>query len=412
LREFSGLNRVVSHRSARTTKACGSRLSAAVAGEFGQRICKAPGQIRKRGTISFAPIRKHPRQEPAAGQCDGAHHLSPIARQLRRPSAPVRLFPVSHNEIQAFEPGELTTDRRVVAPHQAGQLRDAERAPHAERNQQRKQGAVENDPGLAQQDVVALRAVEEPDEIDQRTPQSFQIACILHLYAASPKFHIACMIHAYTILVIVGSTRAQRLCSQIAEWVAEIGRAAMAAQFEIVDLRDWPLPMDDEPDIPARGDYTFEHTRAWSRKISEAHGFVFVTPQYNWGYPAPLKNALDHLYKEWSGKPAIIVTYGGHRGSKCARQLRQVLKGLKMRPVATMPGFRLTHDRIKANTGTIDPSVEFGRHRRALQQALAQLATALRSKQPRSGQSLRRRFRIVQWWLMRGLRGLKYDRRE
>jgi NAD(P)H-dependent FMN reductase len=188
------------------------------------------------------------------------------------------------------------------------------------------------------------------------------------------------MIHDYKILVIVGSTRTRRLCLQIAKWVAEVGRATISGEFEVVDLKDWPLPMNDEPGIPAIGDYTFEHTRAWSEKISEAHAFVFVTPQYNWGYPAPLKNALDHLYKEWSGKPAVIVTYGGHRGDKCARQLRQVLKGLKMRPIATMPGFKLTHDRIKANTGTIDPAVEFGKQRKALQQVLAKLATALRGK--------------------------------
>lgn len=188
------------------------------------------------------------------------------------------------------------------------------------------------------------------------------------------------MIHDYRILVIIGSTRAKRLCPQIAAWVAEVGRTAIPAQFEVVDLKDWPLPMDDEPGIPALGDYTFAHTLAWSRKVSEAHAFVFVTPQYNWGYPAPLKNALDHLYKEWSGKPAMIVTYGGHAGDKCARQLRQVLKSLKMKPVATMPGFRLSHDRIKANTGTIDPATEFAKHSKALSRAFAELTAALQGK--------------------------------
>jgi NAD(P)H-dependent FMN reductase len=94
------------------------------------------------------------------------------------------------------------------------------------------------------------------------------------------------------------------------------------------------------------------------------------TPRHGARSPAPLKNALDHLYKEWSGKPAIIVTYGGHRSDKCARQLRQMLKGLKMRPISTMPGFKLTHDCIKANTGTINPAVEFGKHRNELQPAL------------------------------------------
>ena len=166
----------------------------------------------------------------------------------------------------------------------------------------------------------------------------------------------------------------------IANWVAEIGRELVDADFEVVDLRDWPLPMDAEPGVPALGTYAHEPTRAWSKKVADAKGFVFVTPQYNWGYPAPLKNALDHLYEEWAGKPAAIVTYGGHGGEKCARQLRQVLKGLNMRPIATMPAFKLAHSRIKANTGTIDPAVEFGKHRKALQQAFAELAMALRGK--------------------------------
>ena len=96
--------------------------------------------------------------------------------------------------------------------------------------------------------------------------------------------------------------------------------------------------------------------------------------------PAPLKNALDHLYKEWAGKPAVIVTYGGHAGDKCARQLRRVLKGLKMKPITTMPGFRLTRDRIKANTGAIDPATEFAKHSKALSKAFAELATALRGR--------------------------------
>jgi NAD(P)H-dependent FMN reductase len=186
------------------------------------------------------------------------------------------------------------------------------------------------------------------------------------------------MIHASKVLVIVGSTRAKRICPQIARWVTDVGRETVPAAFEIVDLKDWHLPMDDETDIPARGaGYDFDHTRAWSRKISEARGFVFVTPQYNWGYPAPLKNALDHLFKEWSGKPALIVTYGGHGGSRCAAQLRQVLQGLDMKPVKPMPGFKLPRAHIEANEGTIDPARMFAGHLKELKRAFGKLAAAL-----------------------------------
>src|ERR1700722_7931287 len=152
------------------------------------------------------------------------------------------------------------------------------------------------------------------------------------------------MIHVSPTLVIAGSMRPRRIALQIAEWVAEIGRETTKGAFELIDLRDWPLPMDDEPGIPAGGSYEHEHTRAWSRKIAAAPAFVFVTPQYNWGYPAALKNALDHLYTEWAGKPAMIVSYGGHGGEKCAAQLRQVAEGLKLRPVPTMPAITLTRD--------------------------------------------------------------------
>ena len=185
------------------------------------------------------------------------------------------------------------------------------------------------------------------------------------------------MIHQSSILVIIGSVRAQRICPLIANWVAELGRETIARDFEIVDLKDWPLPMDDEPGVPAAHDYVTERTKAWSRKISGAGAVVFVTPQYNWGYPAPLKNALDHLYKEWSGKPAMIVSYGSRGGGKCARQLRQVLRGLHMRPVAKAL-FKLDKERIKANTGDIDPAVAFARHHGELKRAFAALDRAMR----------------------------------
>lgn len=188
------------------------------------------------------------------------------------------------------------------------------------------------------------------------------------------------MIHGSGVLVIQGSLRGRRLCPAISAWVAGIGRETMSTPVEVVDLKDWPLPMDDEPGVPAVHAYASERTRAWSKKVSQAGAFVFVTPQYNWGYPAPLKNALDHLYNEWSGKPAMIVTYGGRGGGKCAKQLRQVLKGLHMRPIATMPGLRLTHERIKADTGAIDPAKELARHAATLRKAFAQLAAAQRGR--------------------------------
>jgi len=186
------------------------------------------------------------------------------------------------------------------------------------------------------------------------------------------------MIQVFKVQVIVGSVRARRLCPQIAAWVAEVGRQALAGcDFELVDLRDWPLPMDDEPEIPARGVYANPHTQAWGRKVAEADAVVFVAPQYNWGYPAPLKNAIDHLHGEWAGKPAVIVSYGSRGGGLCAGQLRQVLQGLDMRPVQTMPGLKLGRARIEANAGDIAPAEAFADQEDELLQAFAELGEAV-----------------------------------
>ncbi|KAH0835185.1 hypothetical protein AYO21_10891 [Fonsecaea monophora] len=113
-------------------------------------------------------------------------------------------------------------------------------------------------------------------------------------------------------------------------------------ELSLIDLADHPLPFFDEPGIPQRitnpQDYTHEHTRAWSRLITSYKAFVFVTPQYNWGYPANLKNAIDYLFNEWVGKPAMVVSYGGHGGTQCAGQLKQVLSGVRMKVVQKSVG--------------------------------------------------------------------------
>jgi NAD(P)H-dependent FMN reductase len=182
------------------------------------------------------------------------------------------------------------------------------------------------------------------------------------------------MIHA-NVLIVMGSIRAGRRCPQIASWVISVARAASTLQYELVDLGDWPLPMDDEPGIPALGEYLQPHTQAWSRKIAAADAVVFVTPQYNWGYPAALKNAIDHAYGEWHDKPAAIITYGGHGGSKCAAQLRQVTEAVHMRPVATMPAITLTRAMIGGEP--MDLENAFEAEANLIRQAVRELSAAL-----------------------------------
>jgi len=178
-----------------------------------------------------------------------------------------------------------------------------------------------------------------------------------------------------TVLVIMGSTRGNRRCPAIARWIMRLAGKSPGITTELVDLADWMLPMDDEPNIPATGVYVQAHTRAWSAKIAQAAGFIIVTPQYNWGYPAPLKNAIDHLHDEWRGKPLMIVTYGGHGGGKCAAQLRQIAEGLEMNVVPTMPGLTISMDVIRG--APLDPDQDLKDQIGAIEQALAELVAII-----------------------------------
>jgi NAD(P)H-dependent FMN reductase len=133
------------------------------------------------------------------------------------------------------------------------------------------------------------------------------------------------------VAVVVCSTRPTRICPGIARWVLQAAQEESPLRYELIDLAEVNLPFLDEPLKAALGQYQHEHTRAWSRLVSSYDGFLFVSPQYNWGYPAPLKNALDFLYREWAGKAASCVTYGTRGGAKAALQLHGVLEGLHMR---------------------------------------------------------------------------------
>jgi NAD(P)H-dependent FMN reductase len=122
--------------------------------------------------------------------------------------------------------------------------------------------------------------------------------------------------HAPSYIVIAGSTRPNRRSPIIAQWIAELGEQETGAPFRVVDLRDLGLKFDDESGIPALHEYACETTRAWGGLVSGAAGVVIVTPQYNWGYPAVLKNAIDHLFREWQGKPvrrSVAECDGWHR---------------------------------------------------------------------------------------------------
>ncbi|GAA0700484.1 hypothetical protein GCM10010193_64060 [Kitasatospora atroaurantiaca] len=130
--------------------------------------------------------------------------------------------------------------------------------------------------------------------------------------------------------IILGSTRPNRNGAQVAKWVLDTASRRVDAEFELIDLRDHPLPHLDEPLPPSLGRYQNEHTRQWADKIASLDGFVIVTPEYNHGIPGVLKNALDFLYAEWNNKAVGFVSYGGVGGVRAVEQLRLVAGELQM----------------------------------------------------------------------------------
>jgi NAD(P)H-dependent FMN reductase len=181
--------------------------------------------------------------------------------------------------------------------------------------------------------------------------------------------------------VIIGSTRPSRICPAITDWALAHLAASSDLSYQVIDLATVDLPFLDEPRKPALGHYAQEHTRRWSARVSAFDAFVFVFPQYNWGYPAVLKNALDFLYEEWHDKPGGLVTYGTRGGGKAAAQLRSVLQGLHMRPLDRNVELRITDDDVDERGQLLDlPATlaPFGPDVRAL---AADLAEALLDNQ-------------------------------
>lgn len=135
------------------------------------------------------------------------------------------------------------------------------------------------------------------------------------------------------IAIILGSTRPGRVGEAVAQWVYGIAAQRADAKFELLDLKDFNLPLLDEPIPPSLGQYTQPHTKTWAAKIAEFDAFVFVTAEYNHGIPGALKNAIDYLFREWNHKAAGFVSYGGAGGSRAVEQLRLVMAELHVADV-------------------------------------------------------------------------------
>ena len=134
--------------------------------------------------------------------------------------------------------------------------------------------------------------------------------------------------------VIVCSVRVKRVGLAVGEWFRDLAQQHGKFHVRLIDLREVNLPVFDEPNHPRFQRYEFEHTKAWSRLVSEADAFAFVTPEYNFSTPPALNNALHYLYVEWQYKPAGFVSYGGiAAGARGVQMTRQTVAALKMVPV-------------------------------------------------------------------------------
>jgi NAD(P)H-dependent FMN reductase len=150
--------------------------------------------------------------------------------------------------------------------------------------------------------------------------------------------------HMVKIAVVLGSTRPGRNGQAVASWAYDIASKRGDADFELVDIADYGLPLLDEPVPPAMGQYGNPHTKRWAAKIAEFDGYVFVTPEYNHSTSGVLKNAIDFLYAEWNNKAMGVVSYGVAGGTRAAEHLRLIAGELQMAAVRTSVALSLFTD--------------------------------------------------------------------
>ena len=169
--------------------------------------------------------------------------------------------------------------------------------------------------------------------------------------------------------IILGTTRPGRVGHQVAQWVEKTARTREDADFELVDLADYDLPLLDEPQSPLMGAYEHVHTHTWSARVAELDGFVFVTPEYNRSIPSALKNAIDFLHREWNNKAAGFVAYGSNvSGARAVEHLRLIAGALQLATVRTQINLSLVTDFERFTTFT--PAE---RHDASLQQMLTEV---------------------------------------
>jgi|SRR6185437_1647029 len=134
--------------------------------------------------------------------------------------------------------------------------------------------------------------------------------------------------------IILASVREKRVGESVAKHVLKLAQQSKVVEYTLIDLKEINLPMLNEPFPAAMNNYQYPHTKAWSKIVADCDAFIIVTAEYNHGYPAAIKNALDYLYVEWNNKPLAFVGYGySASGARSIEQLRQVASYLQLKPL-------------------------------------------------------------------------------
>ncbi|MCX6545982.1 MAG: NAD(P)H-dependent oxidoreductase [Acidobacteria bacterium] len=170
------------------------------------------------------------------------------------------------------------------------------------------------------------------------------------------------------IAIVIGSTRPGRKAEEVARWVYEHAAKRSDAEFELVDIKNFDLPLLDEAMPPSMGKYAQPHTKAWAAKVASFDAYVFVTPEYNHGPSGALKNAIDYLYREWNNKAAGFVSYGSAGGVRAVEQLRLVIGELQVADVRAQVALSLVTD--FENFSTFKPAPT---HEKSLNAMLSQV---------------------------------------
>jgi NAD(P)H-dependent FMN reductase len=178
--------------------------------------------------------------------------------------------------------------------------------------------------------------------------------------------------------IVVVSTREERQGLAVARWFYAQAERHGGFELELVDLAEVDLPLLDEPHHPRLAKYTHEHTKRWSAIVSRADAYVFVTPEYNFGSPPSLVNALDYLLREWAYKPVGFVSYGGiSGGTRSVQMTKQIVTALRMMPMVEAVNIPMFTQYVDRETREFTPGEVQGKAAAALLDELGRWAGAL-----------------------------------